>query len=423
MLHVLAPHISCVVTEESFDEALKVYSEVYIICKGGKILRHVKLSGGRHIRVEVKEIPGLKEELKELTPEIAEEVNFLPNGKIPFTLLEEIVQFFKEVMTIKKAEQEAMAHILYNQKDAETPNKGYRIAIPNQVVSKASVKYESDHIKPGDIIVLDIHSHNTMGAFFSSTDNSDDKKGIYYAAVVGHLDKKDPQIISRLNIHDVKKEASIEDIFMVPTKEIKVPSEWLDRVKTMSYIYSGKQNPASSWGGRRESRNGAGRRGGNGKPPYQYDFSSYEDGVAEVYADLYTDADLEADHRLALEHMGIPWMGRGEQEDEIASREIIVRNPNMDKREPTALSPEGRISYGKREEEEEKESDGLQLLTSGDYEYHCAEYGKDVADAYEQIEVWIPELEGNDELLLCVISNAYMLLSTDGQSKLAQVGL
>lgn len=97
----------------------------------------------------------------------------LPEGKrIPIRLLYEIIAFFKSVMVNKmqdvlgagkstgQHEYEAMANIVYN-----LHTKEYRVTIPTQRVSKASVNFERDDYNEadGDIKVVDIHSHNTMG--------------------------------------------------------------------------------------------------------------------------------------------------------------------------------------------------------------------------------------------------------------------
>lgn len=156
-MYILTPHMSCVVNEQEFEEAVKSYHDIYIVNAMGTILRHLKLKGNRFVRFVVKDIPGLGKDV--LAPTIKEEFNFLPAGKMPSHLLNEIVQFFREVMIVKKADEEAMAHILWNEKDKDSEDKGYRIAIPNQTVSKASVRYEHDHIERGDLIILDIHSH------------------------------------------------------------------------------------------------------------------------------------------------------------------------------------------------------------------------------------------------------------------------
>ncbi len=148
----LAPHISCVCTEESLPEALEKYSEVYIVTVDG-IYKHMKLRyEGRWLRARVNSVPGV-------TSEISEDLHFLPNNgqKIPVKLFHTIVAFFRKVMEVKKSDVEAHVHILWN------PRDGYYLAVPNQRVSKASVSYDYEHLRAEDIIVADFHSHNTMG--------------------------------------------------------------------------------------------------------------------------------------------------------------------------------------------------------------------------------------------------------------------
>lgn len=143
----LAPHISCVCTEDSFEEARSQnYQQIYIVTVAG-IFKHEKLRyDGRFIQIKVDSVPGLESQMKE-------EVSFLPNGgeKIPYDLFKQIVAFFRKVMEVKKSEVEAHVHILWN------PTAGYYIAVPNQRVSKASVSYDYSHIGKDDIIIADFH--------------------------------------------------------------------------------------------------------------------------------------------------------------------------------------------------------------------------------------------------------------------------
>lgn len=77
-------------------------------------------------------------------------------------------------------------------------------------------------------------SHNTMGAFFSSTDNSDDQSGIRFSGVVGQLDKPQFQTVWRFNYKTAKVDVKFEDIFEAePEPEIEVPEEWMSNVKTL----------------------------------------------------------------------------------------------------------------------------------------------------------------------------------------------
>lgn len=416
-MHILTPHISCVVNEQEFEEALKSFQDIYVITGFGKILRHIKLKGNRFIRIQVDSIPGLNKE--DLSPAVKEEINFLPAGKLPVHLLDEIVQFFRQVMTIKKAEQEAMAHVLWNEKDKDSTDRGYRIAIPNQTVSKASVKYEHDHIERGDIIVLDIHSHNTMGAFFSGTDDNDDKKGIFFSGVVGNLDRREPEFKWRLNINETKRSAEIEDIFDVTPKNVNVPEAWLDKVKTDWGTSPGKWSaPAGSWDGETRRKNhSAGANTGENRFSRGYNYEMdypWKDGVA----DLYTSDDLGHNE-------SFPGSFSSTETEVRSSKPVLLVAPNslsasdvktLEKKGVTVDQVESLPLF--RELNRTQSSDDK----SGEYHAHAIEHGKEAAEAYEQIGVYITDLEGRDELLLNIMTTCYQLLSYQGQEKLATKG-
>ena len=151
-MQILAPHISCVCSSNEFAEAVALgYKEIYIITSKGTIKHHVLRGENRFVRLKVDTIPGYEEVM------ISEALNFLPAGKIPYAIYEQVLGFFRKVMEVKSAELEAMIHVLYNRE------LGYHIGVPPQTISKASVNYDWSYVPSGTSIVVDIHSHNTMG--------------------------------------------------------------------------------------------------------------------------------------------------------------------------------------------------------------------------------------------------------------------
>jgi hypothetical protein len=149
----LAPHISCVVNmplddsqDNEFQQAVEAgYQEIYVLTPKG-IIKHHKLRGeNRFIRIKVDTIPGLT------LPEVKEQVNFLPDGKVPHRLLLDIEAFFRKVMEVKKDELEAMIWVLWNQA------QGYHLFVPEQTISKASVRYEWSGVPAGSSVIVDIH--------------------------------------------------------------------------------------------------------------------------------------------------------------------------------------------------------------------------------------------------------------------------
>ncbi len=103
--------------------------------------------------------------------------------KIPMFMLDGIERFFSYV-TIDFG-TEALVQICYN-----TKGKSYYVWIPEQKVSKTEVTTDEMVISTSEVYhVMDIHSHNTMGAFFSNKDNLDEKANRVYG-VMGCLDKE-----------------------------------------------------------------------------------------------------------------------------------------------------------------------------------------------------------------------------------------
>jgi len=96
-------------------------------------------------------------------------------------------------------------------------------------------------------------------AFFSGTDNNDDKSNYCYSGVVGKLNDPSPSTIWRLNLGEEKHtDIKVADIFENQLTLPAVPQEWLDKVTVQSYpMYSGAYGGA--WGDEWYQKNGHGR--------------------------------------------------------------------------------------------------------------------------------------------------------------------
>lgn len=234
-MKVIAPHMSCVVSlpldsegPNEFEQAkADGYVEIYVVGPSG-IIKYHKLRGeNRYLQLKVDSVPGVT------LPTLAEDVSFLPAGKIPHALFQQIEAFFRKVMEVKKDQLEAMIWVLWSQE------QGYFLHVPEQTVSKASVRYDWDSVPLGATMVADIHSHNTMGAFFSGTDNNDDRNAIGFSGVFGHLDKSEPATVWRFNYRDKKYEAKLSDVFEQPAKpQVQIPNDWIGQIKTITPTYT-----------------------------------------------------------------------------------------------------------------------------------------------------------------------------------------
>ena len=186
----------------------------YVIAKNG--LFHVSHSDLADIISVPKEVAGVQVELK---PGIS-----LKIPRVPFRMLSQTVAFFKAVE--KKSGSEALVQIWWN-----TVEKAHHIHCPDQTVSGGSVNHRSDFDRDqartpeGAAIwlhVMDIHSHNTMSAFWSGTDNGDEMKapeGRMFG-VIGKMRQAIPDWKWRIRSRDGFIDLNIDDLFEVDLKAV-----------------------------------------------------------------------------------------------------------------------------------------------------------------------------------------------------------
>lgn len=142
--------------------------------------------------------------------------------KLPITLLFTVINFFKAV-NIEKNGCEAMVHIYWDKE-----HSSYLVDTPEQAVSGGSVKaIRNQELEKKYLLVMDIHSHNTMGAFFSGTDDGDEKETRLFG-VIGKIEKSIPAMKFRAGHGGDYVELDMNDIFDTGM----FPREWLDVCKT-----------------------------------------------------------------------------------------------------------------------------------------------------------------------------------------------
>lgn len=228
-MHVLTPYIRCVIgmpigENNELGQALaEGYNEIYMTTPNG-IMKYDKLRPGkdgasRFICSKVDSIPGVT------IPKDFSAIQFLPEGKIPYKLLDEVKGFFRKVIEVKGKALEAMIWVLWSQ------DRGYFLHVPNQEVGHASARYDWSSVPEGASVIVDIHSHADFSAFFSGTDDRDDSSGVRYSGVIGHNDTPTPSMVWRFNNGTKKTPATLADIFEAPPLvEVTVPGEWLEQV-------------------------------------------------------------------------------------------------------------------------------------------------------------------------------------------------
>ncbi len=144
---------------------------------------------------------------------------------IPTFLLGEVISFFRCYMN-EREEFEAMAHILWDKENEE-----FVVHIPEQEVSKAHINADlSRDTLPEDryLHYADIHSHNSMEARFSPTDDRDEKATRIYI-VLGRLDRFFPEISVRMSCGGVFQ--PLDPATVLESVGEVFPHQWHDNVK------------------------------------------------------------------------------------------------------------------------------------------------------------------------------------------------
>ncbi|MBM5585033.1 PRTRC system protein A [Burkholderia pseudomallei] len=93
------------------------------------------------------------------------------------------------------------------------------VALPSLSHGPGHLVYERPRLADGEWLVVDCHSHGTGAAFFSRTDNQDDKHDVKFALVLGHCDRT-PSVGLRL---------CVKGIF---EKFERVPESWVAALTT-----------------------------------------------------------------------------------------------------------------------------------------------------------------------------------------------
>jgi len=152
------------------------------------------------------------------------QAGFIPAlPRIPSDLMMQILAFFRHFVQ-NGTENEALLNIYWDKENQE-----FIVDAPEQVVTKISVdsqlseKFASERY----IHYMDIHSHNTMSAFFSPVDNHDERATRLYT-VVGRLDKCMPEVRTRISNGGKFLEIDPSEVFEFTG--CSFPKEWKDRV-------------------------------------------------------------------------------------------------------------------------------------------------------------------------------------------------
>lgn len=114
---------------------------------------------------------------------------------LPEAMKNAVIEHFR-----RECPLEAAALIAYN-----WTTKRYALHFPKVIsCTGAHITYEYPHMSDSEAIVIDIHSHGVHPAFFSSTDNLDDRGSTKIAVVLGNLDTPTYSAKTRVTVKGVE---------------------------------------------------------------------------------------------------------------------------------------------------------------------------------------------------------------------------
>jgi PRTRC genetic system protein A len=90
---------------------------------------------------------------------------------------------------------EAAAALLWDHR-----KKAWRTEYPDIIGEASASRIQYHQVEPGpdESVAIDLHSHGHLGAFFSTTDDEDDRGSVKISAVFGNLDTDKPTVAFRL---------------------------------------------------------------------------------------------------------------------------------------------------------------------------------------------------------------------------------
>jgi len=143
--------------------------------------------------------------------------------RIPRDLIIQIIAFFR-YYTHNGDGNEVLVNIYWDKKD-----KIFIVDTPEQIVSKVSVhsSENTDYLNERYIHYMDIHSHNSMRAFFSAIDDRDEKATRLYT-VIGRLDNYMPEIKTRISNGGKFHEIDSSEVFQYIS--LPFPDKWKENI-------------------------------------------------------------------------------------------------------------------------------------------------------------------------------------------------
>ena len=181
----------------------------YVLGLGGVYVQ----SASAHLTARVLIAPCV---VRGLAP-VSEKV-MLPHGRIPSRLLQAGLRWFQDA-----PDTERFFAVRWD-------GHAYRPVVPPQAGSRASLIYQ-----PPSGVVAEFHSHGSLSAFFSATDDRDEQ-GFRIYGVAGRLHTARPELRLRVGVYGHFAPVEWSQVFDGPVPDVRLsgeePGSPLDMIRT-----------------------------------------------------------------------------------------------------------------------------------------------------------------------------------------------
>lgn len=151
--------------------------------------------------------------------------------KIPYQLIEKVVAFFKAIY--QKYQSEAVGYLYY---ELTTGNWDY--IVPKQSASAAHASYQGATQRAGWQCAGTIHSHASMSAFHSGTDDKDEASFDGVHITIGKVSDLNSEFSCSLVIQGKREKFEIWDL-VDGFPRTEAPTEWVNSVKLSTpYLFT-----------------------------------------------------------------------------------------------------------------------------------------------------------------------------------------
>jgi PRTRC genetic system protein A len=103
-----------------------------------------------------------------------------------------------------------------------------KLSIPEQTASAASVRPVDPYVGGADTLI-EVHSHHAMRAYFSDTDDRDEKGGFRIYTVLGNLAGDKPEMLTRVGIYGHFWEIPSQWVYEMPggiVRDLAIDDNW-----------------------------------------------------------------------------------------------------------------------------------------------------------------------------------------------------